>query len=430
MFRKFNKKLVSLLICSFVLSLSFSSVVPHVVNAKENIRIAIGVDGQDVVRKYVKQFEATHPGAKIDLSIIGWGELHQKLVVSFAGGKPFDIMYSGPAWVVEFAEAGWLTPLDNRITSETLDQTWKTLVEGLTYKGHIWAQPLYFGAMPTVYNKEVLRKGGLIEFPKTWKEFVEISKRLQAAGIVKYGTRWEGMESGSGANKNFTMLLDSFGGEFFDDKGNVVFYESGGLDLFKFIVDALYKDKIVDPNSLEEIELSLVMRHLAKEKYVSLITWPYFITWAKSNIENFEDLGVTLVPGARGVRSGNFGYGQALGISQKCKNKDLAWEIVKLLTQDKVQKERALAAADLPATKALYKDPDLVKFIPWLPAMGEQYKYTTMVQLPWFGEFDVLCNDTIQSLVCRKKSPEEAAHAMQESLEKLQKEYGFPIKEE
>src|SRR5690348_11706728 len=46
---------------------------------------------QGVVNQYGKDFEAAHPGTKVNIQFVPWAQAHDKFVTAIAGGKVPDV---------------------------------------------------------------------------------------------------------------------------------------------------------------------------------------------------------------------------------------------------------------------------------------------------------------------------------------------------
>ncbi len=82
---------------------------------------------------------------------------------------------------------GSVTPISNYVpASET--KHWLNVNEN-SYKGQIYAMPLYLLGVPLVWNKQLFKKAGLDpnKAPTTWTAFLADCKALKAHGITPFG---------------------------------------------------------------------------------------------------------------------------------------------------------------------------------------------------------------------------------------------------
>jgi len=103
--------------------------------------------------------------------------------------------------------------------------------------------------------------------------------------------------------------------------------------------------------------------------------WPY--AWRVSNDPERSKVagkvGIAKLPHFKGNRSYSTLGGWQVGISNYSQNKDAAWEFVKFLSSDRVQKILALKAGRAPTRKALYKDAEILKSYPHFSSLNDVF---------------------------------------------------------
>ena len=118
----------------------------------------------------IKEFEATHPGVKIEWTKVERGAYADTMTTLFAGGTPPDIVHLASFEFQKFADNGWLEPLDPYIKESKLDLNGWAGQDTCVWKGEtVCTMMLYFGYI-MAYNEEILKKEG-IAVPKTYAEF-------------------------------------------------------------------------------------------------------------------------------------------------------------------------------------------------------------------------------------------------------------------
>jgi multiple sugar transport system substrate-binding protein len=125
-------------------------------------------------------------GAKINVVTVPNSELYQKALTDLASGtNSFDGFLFAPAWVVDFAPAGFLEDLTDRVHNDKALQ-WNDIAPFFqdfnSYQGHVYSIPLD-GDMHTVYYRtDSLAEAGL-EPPKTWDDYLEVAKTLNGKDL-------------------------------------------------------------------------------------------------------------------------------------------------------------------------------------------------------------------------------------------------------
>src|SRR3954462_9394997 len=130
---------------------------------------------QSVVKQYGTDFQAAHPGTKVDIQFVPWAQAHDKFVTAIAGGKVPDVAEMGTTWTPEFADQGGLTEQPKISTGGYVS----SLVDAATLNGKVYGKPWYAGARSLIFRKDMLAKAG-VQPPKTWDEMMAAAKAIKA----------------------------------------------------------------------------------------------------------------------------------------------------------------------------------------------------------------------------------------------------------
>jgi multiple sugar transport system substrate-binding protein len=191
----------------------------------------------------IKEFEATHPGVKIEWTKVERGAYADTMTTLFAGGKPPDIVHLASFEFQKFADNGWLEPLDGYIKDAKLDMKgWAGQDTCVFNKQTVCTMMLYFGNI-FAYNEEIAEEGGL-EVPKNYAEFLaaarKLTKDLNGDGIIdQFGT---GHETKGGGGQYMSEMMNytlDAGGRWTNDAGKVTIDTPqmvAGLSRWKTIV--------------------------------------------------------------------------------------------------------------------------------------------------------------------------------------------------
>ncbi len=103
-----------------------------------------------------------------------------------AGGGPDVVYIAGPSFVPLYADAGFLTPLDEYAEKHH----WKDLLIDLYwelghYQGKLYAIPQEFEAMVLFYNPRIFKENGWMP-PKTITEMEELAAEMKEKGIMPF----------------------------------------------------------------------------------------------------------------------------------------------------------------------------------------------------------------------------------------------------
>ncbi|MGI5194022.1 ABC transporter substrate-binding protein [Streptomyces sp. CA-288835] len=168
----------------------------------------------DANKELVKEWNATHPGVKVEYVQGTWESVHDQLLTSFEGGEAPDIIHDASDDLADFAYGGYLADLTDllpeRLKSDIPERSWETA----TFGEGIYGVPFLQEPRVLIANAKWLKESGVRiptpEKPWSWGEFREITDEL-SNGDGKYGVAWPLKEPVS-ATLNLSL---STGGQLF-----------------------------------------------------------------------------------------------------------------------------------------------------------------------------------------------------------------------
>lgn len=290
-----------------------------------------------------------------------------------AGEATYDMVLMDIIWLPKFAEQEWLIPLDSWFKREEQAEFLPGDIQGSIFRDKLYRIPLQTDAGILYYRKDLLEEKGYTP-PKTWDEFVKIAKELQDPpnlwGFVFQGKQYEGLVC------NFLEILWSFGGDVFDEEGNLVLNSPQGVEALKFMYDLIHTYKIVPAGvtTYEEEE----SRHVFQEGHaVFCRNWPYLWSVAQKGDSPIKGkIGVAPLPykprtkeisvrGKSAERPRACLGGWGFGISKFSKNKEACIKFIKYITSYEAQKKLHLKSGIVPTRIALFEDKDILERSPF-----------------------------------------------------------------
>ncbi|GAB3253761.1 ABC transporter substrate-binding protein [Chitinimonas naiadis] len=170
------------------------------------------------LQKLSKQFESANPDITLKWVVLEESVLRQRVTTDIATNSgQFDLMtigaYEAPIW----AKRGWLAGLDMP-ASYDVDDVIKTVRDGLSYNGKLYAVPFYAESSMTYYRKDLFEAKGLkMPAEPTWKDLEGFAAKLHDPGKGQYGICLRGR---AGWGENMALLgtmVNSNGGRWFDE---------------------------------------------------------------------------------------------------------------------------------------------------------------------------------------------------------------------
>ena len=190
-------------------------------------------------------------GIKVNLEVIGWNDLLNRILAAATSGEGPDVVNIGNTWSTSLQATGAFLP----VSADVLDQiggTGRFLPNALAATGAPGQDPvgvpLYSMAYALYYNKAMFAAAGIANPPATWEEFVEDGKKLTHGD--QWGVSLEGASTSENAHHAFTFS-QQHGGSFFDAAGKPTFTTPQNVAAVKQYVDFVAADRIASPSVAE-----------------------------------------------------------------------------------------------------------------------------------------------------------------------------------
>lgn len=225
--------------------------------AADSVNLYTWSAGVDTVRRQLGAFQKAS-GLLVNYNNLPFAQYREAMVTKFVGQAPIDALWVSDGWLPEWADAGWIAPLDNhpelmRYNADVQD----FCVQSMRYKGHQYGMTYYTDYMAFLYDADMLQKAGFSAPPATWDELVTQSLKIKQMGLSSYPLMLS-MARESWLIEFMSALVFSHGGRFVDDSGRAVMDDPrhGAVSSLQWVVDAVNKHRIVSPACVELGELN------------------------------------------------------------------------------------------------------------------------------------------------------------------------------
>lgn len=152
-----------------------------------------GFTGPDkvILEELVKEYNETNSkNIEVQLNIMPWDSLYQKLATVLPIGEGPDILAMATERIGTYAEPGAFVPVDDIYTSGVVDEMVvpEALKENLKYNGTYYGVPMNFATLLLYYNKTIFKEAGLDPEapPTTWDELESYAGQI-VEKTEKYG---------------------------------------------------------------------------------------------------------------------------------------------------------------------------------------------------------------------------------------------------
>lgn len=317
---------------------------------------AVGREGEVVV-ELIRDFEASHPGIRVEVQKLPWRGAHEKLLTSVVGDAMPDLAQMGNTWIPEFAAIGALARLDDEVSgSPVVDRTdyftgvWDTNVVG----GHVYGVPWYVDTRLLFYRRDLLKEAGFSRPPRTWSEWLEMMTAIRKqSGGTRYGALLPLNEFEQllalGLQQEEPLLRDG------DRWGN--FRSAGFRRALGFYVDIFQRD--LAPR-ITNMQVSNVWHEFARGWFSFYMTGPWQIGEFKRRLPPGlrESWTTAPMPGPDGPGASIAG-GASLVVFADSPRKQAAWQLIEYLSRPDVQRRFYGITGNLPPRRTTWEGPPL-----------------------------------------------------------------------
>ena len=394
----------------------------------------------DLVKSHVAEFEKTS-GISVNYANAPWAQYRENLITKFVGAAPLDMMWVSDAWLPEWAEAGWIKPVDHfDFLMKYNDDAEQFCTDSMTYQGRQYGLTYYTDFMAFLYDEAALQQAGISAPPTSWDELTEQCLKIKAAGISDYPLMLA-LAQESWLIEFLAAMVYSHGGRFTDDQGDAIMQhpDDGAVQALQWVVDAVHKHKIVAPACVETGELTGLKAFASGNHAFALI--PKYRMRMLNDPEQSQIAGrckQVLMPMGKNGSHATVGWMRFHGMSATAAADPAQAENTARLIEwfgGKANGEYTFQKylfTDIGAgfgVKPLFNDADV-------QTAYNQYADVTIIKeqqalalkkdvvTPWFGEWKETHGSAWQSAILQQASAAEAMQKAGELWNELKKDYG------
>lgn len=331
-------------------------------DTQATVRILMeAVPDTDIVQGLVADFNAEFPDVTIEIETLGFDQMRDKLIASFQSSEPtYDLIVADNPWMDDFAPAGFLEPLDERIADTPgfdHEDFFGPLREIADVDGVTYGVPFYNYALGYLYNERLLEEAG-VAVPTSLEQLVSSSKTLtsgEQTGLAMQPQR------GYKIFEEWANFLFAAGGSIYNEDGSGALDSPAAQEALETYVD-LYNNAAPD-NSLNWA-FDEAFRSVSTGQSAAMVSY----NWNLPGLNSADS----------GPEAGNFklatmpGGKQVLGswswaIPTNSAEADAAWAFVSWIASKDVDVQRVIAGGAAVRESTLQNDSVLAE------GFGEDY---------------------------------------------------------
>ncbi|MFE2973632.1 extracellular solute-binding protein [Streptomyces sp. NPDC059258] len=369
-----------------------------------------------VFKKLAEGFEKKHPKVDVKYVNVPFGEAQNKFKnAAQAGDGAPDVIRSEVAWTPDFANLGYLAPLDGTAALKNQDDFLKQAVASTEYEDKTYAVPQVIDSMGVFYNKKMFKEAG-VEAPASLDDLKTVAKK------IKDKTGKTGLYLRGDDPYYFLSFLYGEGGDMVDaGSKSVTIDKPEGVKAFKAVKE-LVDDGTAKTDASDGWEN--MMQAFKNGDVAMMINGPWAVadTLTGSQFTDKDNLGVAPVPAGSAAQGAPQG-GHNLAVYAGSKNLDASYAFVEYMTSVDSQATAAGELNLLPTRTSAYAKKEAVdsEIVGFFKPVVE-----TAVERPWIPEggslFEPLRIEYTKVLT-GQTTPEKAAKATGDSYRKLLKDW-------
>jgi multiple sugar transport system substrate-binding protein len=394
----------------------------------------------DLVKSHAGAFEQS-TGIGVDYNNTPWAQYRDTMVTKFVGNAPMDVLWVSDSWLPEWADAGWIAPVDDfDFLMAYNSEANEFCTESMTYNGRQYGLTYYSDYMAFLYDDEMLQKAGMSAPPASWDEVTEQALKIKEAGLSEFPVMLA-LAKESWLIEFLSAMVFSHGGGFTDENGDAIMQDAanGAVAPLQWIVDAVHKHKIVSPACVEVGELTGLKAFSSGNHAFALLPKYRMRTLndpAQSQIAGKVKQVLMPKGGAKGTHD-TVGWMRFHGMSAaaaadpaRAENaaRLIEWFGGKVDGEYRFQKLLFLDIGAAFGVKPLFEDPDVQAAynqyadVEIIKAQQDQARKKDVVT-PWFGEWNEINGQLWQQAVLQQETPESALEKSGEAWDKLKEEF-------
>ncbi|NEC09947.1 MULTISPECIES: extracellular solute-binding protein [unclassified Streptomyces] len=367
-----------------------------------------------VFKKIAEGFEKLHPKVDVKYVNVPFGDAQNKFKnAAQAGSGAPDVIRSEVAWTPEFADLGYLAPLDGTPALQKESDFLKQAAASTKYNGKTYAVPQVIDSMGIFYNKKMFKAAG-VEVPTTIDELKTVSKKIKSK-TGKTGFYLRGDDA-----YWFLSFLYGEGGDMVNaaDK-TVTIDDAAGVKAMKVVKDLVDSGaaKTDATDGWDNMQASFKNGDVAM-----MINGPWAVadTYTGKEFQDKANLGVAPVPSGSAAQGAPQG-GHNLAVYAGSKNLDASYAFVDYMTSVKTQAQVTKELNLLPTRTSAYAEEPVVnnEIVGFFKPVVE-----SAVERPWIPETGSLFAPLVTEytkVLTGQTTPEKAVKTTGDSYRKLLK---------
>ncbi|MFH9006816.1 ABC transporter substrate-binding protein [Streptomyces afghaniensis] len=276
--------------------------------------------------KLVEEYEADHPGVKIDVSVYSWNDVDRKVREMVAAGDPPDMAQIGA--YADYAAQNQLYKADDLLSIPVQADFVGQLAAAGQVKGVQYGMPFASSARVLFYNKTLFAKAGITP-PKTWDDLADDAEALKDEGVKYPYALPLGPEEAQAETMQWML---SGGGGYADTVGSYGIDSPENIDTFSWLKNELVAKDLTGPVAPGALNRAAAFAAFAKGEVGMLNGHPSLM---KIAAKNGVEYGMVPTPGKEGTSKSTLGVADWMTAFRKNGHRDQVGDFLDFVYSEK-----------------------------------------------------------------------------------------------
>lgn len=360
----------------------------------------------------------------------------ERQILEFTAQGDLDLALIDLVWLGEFAEAGWITPLEQFIESPELVDPNLNLdgfVDAPFNAFGVWGDTLYglpfdnYGGL-MFYNQCMLEEAGFDRPPETWTELLEdYAPALTNPAENRYAFALQSRRGETQSADSFMRMLWPFGGSLIDEETFEPNLMSEGSQAgLQFRQDLL----TYMPTGVVDYDHSEAVEALAQGRVAMITEWSsFYATLADPQQSPIgECLAITTEPeGPAGLVPALGGFSLGVAAHRPPEQQEASWLFIQWITSEEKARDYVLAGG-VSARESVYQDEELLAQFPYFEPLIEAWATAVPHFRPRFAEWPEISEfiaDWGTRMMLGEVSVQEGSQAIDERVRQILERAGY-----
>ncbi|MFF7341619.1 ABC transporter substrate-binding protein [Streptomyces sp. NPDC008163] len=243
-------------------------------------------------------FESSHPGIKVDVTVLPWTDIDREVAKMVKDGKAPDIAQIGA--YADYAKAGKLYSADEMLSIPTQANFLPKLIDAGQVNRIQYGLPFVASTRLLFYNKKLFSQAGL-DAPRTWSDIASDAAALKQRGVSYPFALPLGPEE---SQAETLMWMLSGGGGYTDEVGSYDIASEENVKTFDWLKSNLVDKGLVGPVAPGKLNRAQAFEEFSKGKVGMLNGHPTLMEEAQ---KQGVKVGMVPLPGEQGPTEGSMG---------------------------------------------------------------------------------------------------------------------------